>query len=163
MIYTLHLLPRVQIWNANFFLKKTRENRKNNKKCFIQSILHRLLCIFRTFVNLYFEFAICEYHASKNLLLSLRTIPRAIFSHLRTNQSAAQQVCDPSMQISGNRKESNLVSKPHGAELPSWVLRTCREPVFPYVMEHCQEEKWFCVASFDILTILIFLSSRKRF
>ena len=29
--------------------------------------------------------AICEYHASKNLALLLRTIYRAIFSHLRTN------------------------------------------------------------------------------
>jgi len=41
------------------------------------------------------------------------------FSHLRTNQSAAQQVRDPSMQTSDNRKEPSLVSKPHGIELPS--------------------------------------------
>ena len=34
--------------------------------------------------------AICQYHGSNNLPLSLRTVHRAIFSHLRTNQSAAQ-------------------------------------------------------------------------
>ena len=43
----------------------------------------------------------------------------SFFSHLRTNQSAAQQVRDPSMQTSGNRKEPSLVSKPHEVELPS--------------------------------------------
>ena len=57
--------------------------------------------------------AICEYRASKNLPLLLRTI----FSHLRTNQSAAEQVRDPTMQTSGNRKEPSLVSKSHGVEL----------------------------------------------
>jgi len=41
------------------------------------------------------------------------------FSHLRTNQSAAQQVRDLSMQTSDNRKEPSLASKPHGVELPS--------------------------------------------
>ena len=35
----------------------------------------------------------------------LRTIHRAIFSHLRTNQSSAQQASDPSMQISDNWKQ----------------------------------------------------------
>jgi len=30
-----------------------------------------------------------------------------------------EQVRDPSMQTSGNRKEPSLVSKPHGIELPS--------------------------------------------
>jgi len=55
----------------------------------------------------------------KNLPLLPRTINRAIFSHLRTNQSAAQQVRDPSMQTSGNRKEPSLVSKLHGIELSS--------------------------------------------
>ena len=44
----------------------------------------------------------------------LRTIHRAIFSHFRTNQSAAQQVRDSSMQTSGNRKVPS-----HGVELPS--------------------------------------------
>ena len=38
--------------------------------------------------------AICEYHASKNLLLLLRTIHRAIFSHLCMKQSVAYQVGD---------------------------------------------------------------------
>ena len=37
-----------------------------------------------------------------------------IFSHLRTNQSAAQQVRDPSMQISGNRKEPSLMKTAWG-------------------------------------------------
>ena len=83
------------------FLKNT-----NSKKCFIQSKLHRLLYIFPIFR------AICEYYASKNLPLLLRTIDQAIFSHLRTNLSAAQRVRDVSMQTSGNRKEPSLVSKP---------------------------------------------------
>jgi len=52
---------------------------------------------------------ICGYHASKNLPLLPRIIHRAIFSRLRTNQSAAQQVRDLSMQTSGNRKEPSLV------------------------------------------------------
>jgi len=52
--------------------------------------------------------AICGY-ASKNLSLLPRTIHRIIFSHLRMNQSAVQQVRDPSMQTSGNRKEPSLV------------------------------------------------------
>ena len=58
----------------------------------------------------------------------------AIFSRLRTNQRAAQQVRDPAMQTSGNRKEPSLVSKQHKRELPSWMLPTCREPVLPCVM-----------------------------
>jgi len=45
------------------------------------------------------------------------------FHIVRTNQSAAQQVRDPSTQTSGNRKESSLVSKPHGVELPSCFQR----------------------------------------
>jgi len=79
---------------------------------------------------------------------------------LRTNQSAAQQVRDPSMQTSGNRKEPSLVSKPHGVELPSWMLPTCPElghvgstQLLRYVMEHCHGEKWSCVASFGILVV----------
>ena len=60
--------------------------RKNDKKFFIQSLPRRLLYIFLVFR------AICEYHASKNLPPLLRTIHRAISSHLRTNQSAAQQM-----------------------------------------------------------------------
>ena len=67
---------------------------------------------------------ICEYHASQNLPLLLRSINRAIFSYLRMNQSAAQQVRDLSMQTNGNRKEPSLVSKPYGVELPSNVSRT---------------------------------------
>ena len=68
-------------------------------------MLHRLLYIFRISR---------EYH-----VLLLRTIYRAFFSHLRTNQGAAQQVRDPSFQISGNRKEPSRVSKLHREELPS--------------------------------------------
>ena len=71
-------------------------------------MLHRLLYIFPIFR------AICEYHASENLSLLLRTIHQAIFSHLRTKQSAAYQVRDLSIQTCGNRKEPSLVSKPHG-------------------------------------------------
>ena len=93
-------------------------------------MLHRLLHIFPIFP------AIFEHHASKNLSLLLRTIRRGIFSHLRTNQSAAQQVGDTSIQISGNRKEPSLVSKPHGEKFP-----TCRKLVLPYAMEHCHKEK----------------------
>ena len=76
-------------------------------------------------------------------------------SHFFTSsyQSAAQQVRDPSMQTSGNRKEPSLVNKPHGAELSSWILPTCPELVLPYVTEHCHGEKWPCVASFDILVV----------
>ena len=76
---------------------------------------------------------ILEYHVSKNLSLSLRTIHPAIFSHLRMNQSAAQQVRDPLIQISGNRKEPSLVSKPYGIELSSRVLPRYRELVLSYV------------------------------
>ena len=75
----------------------------------MQSMLHRLLFIFPICR------AIFEYHASKNLPLLLRTI----FSHLRTNRRATQQVHDPSTQTTSNRKEPSLVSKQHGVELPS--------------------------------------------
>ena len=54
--------------------------------------------------------AICEYQISKNLPLVLQTIHRAIFSHRRTNQNAAQRVRDPSMQTCGNWKEPSLES-----------------------------------------------------
>ena len=60
--------------------------RKYNKKCFIQSMLHRLLYIFPIFRAIY------EYYASKNFPLLLRIIHRVTFSYLRTNQSAAHQV-----------------------------------------------------------------------
>ena len=103
------VVPGVQAWNADFPSEKTRSIRKYGKKCFIQSMFHRF-SIFRT---------ICEYHASKNLLALLRTIDRAIFLRLRTDESAAQQVRDPSMQTSGNRKEPNLASKPHGSDFPA--------------------------------------------
>ena len=63
--------------------------------------------------------AICEYRAGENLPLLLRTIRRDVFSHLRTNRNAAQQVRNPSTRTSGNRKETSLVSKPRGVELPS--------------------------------------------
>ena len=76
-------------------------------------VLYRLLYIFPTFRT------ICEYHVGKNVPFLLRTIHRVIFSHLRTNQSAARQVRDLSMQISGNRKEPSQVSNPHGVKLSS--------------------------------------------
>ena len=40
-------------------------------------------------IHFFIFWTISEYHASKNHDLLLRTILRAIFSHLRTNQSAA--------------------------------------------------------------------------
>ena len=73
----------------------------------------------------------------------LQTIHRAIFSHLRTYQTATLQVCDPSMQTNGNRKEPSPLSKSHGVELPSWVVPTCREPFLPYVIGHFHEENVF--------------------
>ena len=138
-----------------FFLKKHVKFGRM-VKCFIQSMLYRLLYIFPIFR------AICEYHTSKNLPLLLRTIHRAIFSHLRTNQSAVRQVRDLSMQTSG--KELSLVSKRHGVELLNWVLSTCRESVsvLSYVMEHSHEEEWLCVAAFGSISFWHF-SSGKRF
>ena len=53
---------------------------------FIQSILRRLLYIFPIFRES------CEYRVSKYLPILLRTIRRAIFSHLCTNLSAAHQM-----------------------------------------------------------------------
>ena len=61
-------LPAAQVWNADIFSKKTRQIRKNDKKYFIQSMLHRLIYIFSIFR------AICEYHASKSLPLLLRIV-----------------------------------------------------------------------------------------
>ena len=58
--------------------------RKNDKKCFLQSVFHYLLYILPIFR------AICEYCASKNLPLLSRIIYRTISSHFRTNWSAAQ-------------------------------------------------------------------------
>ena len=77
---------------------------------------------------------ISEYHADKNRPLLLRIIHRAIFSHLRTNQNAAQQIRDRSMKTSGNRKKPSLVSKTDEIEVPSWVLQTCCGLVLPYVI-----------------------------
>ena len=110
-------------------------------------MLHRTLYIFPIFR------AICEYYVNKNLPPLLRTIRWAIFSYFATNQSVAQQVRDTSMLTNGNQKRPSLVSKPHGVELRSRVLPTCREPVLPYVMNHCYKEKRLYVASFGILTL----------
>ena len=76
-------------------------------------MLQRLLYIFPIFR------AICEYHTKKNLPDFLRTIHRTIFSHLRMNKSAAQQVGNPLTQASANQKEPSLVSKQHRVEFPS--------------------------------------------
>ena len=78
--------PRCTSMKCGFLLIKTRWIRKNDKKYFIQSMLNRLLYI----SPLLRESR--EHYASKNLPLSLRTIHRPIFSHLHTNQIAAQQV-----------------------------------------------------------------------
>ena len=131
-----------------FLLKEHVKFRRMTKKCFIQSMLHRLLYIFPIF------WALCEYHANKFMITTPFCCDPFIksFFHIfvRTNQSAAQQVRDPSMQTSANWKEPSLVSKSHRVEPPSWVLPTCREPVWPYVMEN-REEMLLCVAYFSIL------------
>ena len=112
---------------------------------------HRVLYIFPV------SRAISEYHAGKNPSLLLRTIRRAIFSHLRTNQSAARQVRDPSMQTSDNLKDPSLVGKLRGVQFPSSILSTCREPILPYVVERYHEEKRLCAVS---LGILVFSQAR---
>ena len=140
------------IWNISIYMCKYEMIFSKKKHVKFGRMIKRDLfkvCSIVSYIVIFPIFrAICGYHTSKNLPLLSRTIHRAIFSHLRTNQSVAQQVRDPSTQTSGNRKESSLVSKPHGVELPSWVLPTCPELVLPYVMEHCHGEKWPCVASF---------------
>ena len=73
-------------------------------------MLQRVLYIFSIFRP------ICEYLASKNLPL-MRTIHRAIFSHLRTHHSAARQMRDTLMQTNGNHKESSLVTKAYGGRI----------------------------------------------
>ena len=97
--------------------------------------LHHLLYIFPIF------WAICEYHAGKNHPLLLRSIHRAIFPYLRTNQSSAQQVRDPSVQTSGSWKEPSPVTKPHEVERHSWALPTSCKLGLLYVMKNCHEEK----------------------
>ena len=109
-----HKIPGVQARNADFFLKNDLTRKKDESALFkVCSVACYTFPIYR---------AICEYNAGKNLHLLLR----AIFSHLRTNQSAARQVCNSSMKTRGNRKEPSLMSKPHLVKLPSWVLSTCR-------------------------------------
>ena len=119
---------------------------KNNKfGTMIKSVINDSKCAPSLVIHFPIIREICEYH-----VFLLRNIHRAIFSHLRTNQSAAQQVRDPSMQTSGNRKEHSLMNKLHRLDLPSWVLGTgsCRELVLPNVIKHWHEEKWLCVDSF---------------
>ena len=92
--------------------------------------------------------AICDYHVSKNLPLLLRIIQRTIFSHLRINQSATQQVSDASIQTSGNQREPSPVSKPHGLELfPVACFQRVVHRFLLNVMEHCHEKKMtsFCL------------------
>jgi len=43
----------------------------------------------------------------------------AIFVHLHKKESAAEQISVPSMQISGNRTEPSLMSKPHAKVFPN--------------------------------------------
>ena len=65
------------------------------------------------------------------------------------------------MQTSGKRKETSLVSKPHGVgRLPSRVLPTCREPILPYGMECCRKGKWVCVSSFGSVSFWPFFKQR---
>ena len=80
------------------------------------------------------------------------------FFHIfvRTKALLSVHVRDPSMQTSSNRKEPSVVSKPHGIELPSWVLPTCPELVLPYVMEHCHGENDL------VLPLLVFWSFFKQ-
>ena len=52
------------------------------------------------------------------------------FFHIFVRTEALPRKCvKSSVQTNGNWKESNPVSKPHGVELPSWLLPTCRKPV----------------------------------
>ena len=84
----------VQVWNEDSFSKKNTFNSEEWWEVIWPKYAPSLVTHFPIFR------AICEYYDSKNHLLLLRTIHRAIFSHLRTNQSATQQVRDPSMQTS---------------------------------------------------------------
>ena len=118
-----------------FSLKKTRQIRKYDKMCFVQSMLHRLLYIFSIFR------AICEYHVNENLPLLLRTIRRFIF-HIFVRTKALPNKCvKSSMQTSGNRKEPSTVSKTQDVEFPSLLIPTYRKLVLPYITEYCHEEK----------------------
>ena len=101
--------------------------------------------------------AICEYHAGINLPLSLRTIHRAIFSHLRMNQSAAQQVCEPSMHTGGSRKGPSLMSKPHGVQLSSRDASNVSRTDFAIRDGELLQKKWLYVPSFSSASIWSFL------
>ena len=91
-------------------------------------MLYRLLYIFPILRAIY------EYHASKNLpLLFMNYLSH--FLYFCMNKSTVQQVCDPLMQTTGNRKEPSLVSKTHRVEFPSRVFPVCRESVLPYVID----------------------------
>lgn len=99
----------------NFFLKKTRKFRKNNKIWFIQSIGPRFLHIFPIFR------ADCGFPAKRTVRFFRRSICRAIFEHLRNYRSAAQQMRVPSMRTNGNRKEPSLESTAGGVGCPIQV------------------------------------------
>ena len=112
-IHNMHIIhikyiSDVQVWNDDFFPKK--------KHVKFGRMIKRNLNTFSKYAPLlvtHFSYLSGNLwiHSSKNLPLLPRTIHRAIFSHLRTNQSAAQQVRDPSMQTSDNRKEPRWVSR----------------------------------------------------
>ena len=80
----------VNKYEKRIFSLKNKLNSEEWWKVFYSKYAPSLVVYFSIFRT------ICEYDASKNISLLLR----AIFSHLRTNQSAAQQVRDPSMQTS---------------------------------------------------------------
>ena len=77
----LHLQYHVRKEEMWVFSIKTRSEER--LKCIIHFLY--IFILFQT---------ICEYHTSTNPPLLLRTIRRTIFSHLRKNPKAAQQVRD---------------------------------------------------------------------
>ena len=90
----------------------------------------------------------------------LRNLLRVIFSHLRANQSTAQQIRDPSMQKSDNLKKPSLVSNSHGVSLPSQVLLTCRKPIFTVCDGAMSSGKLTLCCLFHYCSLF---SSKKRF
>ena len=130
-------LPGVRVRNLDFFLKKHVQFQRTIKSALFK--VRSACCKFSPFFEQLVNTTVVVFTS----FILLRTIHRAIFSRLRSNQTAARQVCDPSMRTRGNLKEPSLVSRPPRVELLSRVLPTCRKPVLQYVME-----KWLCVVSF---------------
>ena len=69
---------------------------------------------------------ICEYHASKNLPVLLWTILRAIFSHICTNRSSAQQVRDDASMQTLYFYDIRNVNVSNNCRVTSEIWRKCR-------------------------------------